>query len=153
MMDQQSNPPENNAIDIANRLHSVAIHLLRRVRQEDPLTGLSPARLSALSVVGFGGPCTISDLAEAEQVAVPTISRIVAALVSEGLVERQTDTRDRRTIHLMATPKGMQVLREGQLRRSVQLGNLLAQLTPAEQETIEQAIASMERMLRGASEE
>lgn len=153
MMSEQSNFPENNPVDIANRLHSVAIHLLRRVRQNDSLTGLSSARLSALSVVGFGGPCTISDLAEAEQVAVPTISRIVTALVSEGLIERQTDTRDRRTIHLMVTPKGMQVLREGQQRRTVQLGNMLEQLTPAEQATIAEAIASMERMLFGTSAE
>lgn len=153
MMSHPSNLPENHAVDIANRLHSVAIHLLRRVRQEDPLTGLSPARLSALSVLGFGGPRTISELAEAEQVALPTISRIVAALVAEGLVERQADARDRRTIHLLVTPKGLEVLHEGQRRRTAQLGNLLAQLTPAEQETLEQAIASMERMLRGTSEE
>lgn len=153
MMSHPSNLPENHAVDIANRLHSVAIHLLRRVRQEDPLTGLSPARLSALSVIGFGGPRTISELAEAEQVALPTISRIVAALVTEGLVERQADARDRRTIHLIVTSRGMEVLHEGQRRRTAQLGNLLAQLTPAEQETLEQAIASMERMLRGTSEE
>lgn len=153
MMSHESNFPENNAVDIANRLHSVAIHLLRRARQEDPLTGLSPARLSALSVIGFGGPRTISELAEAEQVAVPTISRIVAALAAEGLVERQEDVHDRRTIYLTATPKGMQVLREGQRRRTEQLGNLLAQLTPAEQETLAQAISSMERMLRGTSDE
>ncbi|MGH2482111.1 MAG: MarR family winged helix-turn-helix transcriptional regulator [Ktedonobacteraceae bacterium] len=148
-MSHESNFSENNAIDIANRLHSVAIHLLRRVRQEDPLTGLSPARLSALSVIGFGGPRTISELAEAEQVAVPTISRVVAALVAEELVERQADERDRRTIYLTITPKGMQILREGQRRRTTQLGHLLAQLTPAEQETIAQALSSMERVLHG----
>ncbi len=151
MMSHKSNAPENNAADIANRLHSVAIHLLRRVRQEDPLTGLSPARLSALSVIGFGGPRTISELAEAEQVAVPTISRVVAALVAEELVERQTDVHDRRTVSLTATPKGMQVLREGQRRRTAQLSNLLAQLTPAEQETLAQALSSIERMLHGSS--
>lgn len=148
MMSQQSNISDNNPIDIANRLHAVAIHLLRRVRQDDPLTGLSSARLSALSVVGFGGPCTISDLAVAEQVAVPTISRIVAALVVEGLVERQTDKQDRRVVHLLVTSKGMQVLREGQRRRTMQLGNMLKQFTPDEQETIAQAVVSMERMLR-----
>lgn len=152
-MNRMSNFPENHAVDIANRLHSVAVHLLRRVRQEDALTGLSPARLSALSVLGFGGPHTISELAEAEQVALPTISRIVAALVTEGLVERQADVRDRRTIHLVVTPKGMEVLHEGQRRRTVQLEHLLAQLTRPEQATIEQALVSMERMLRGISEE
>ena len=150
-MSQDSSHPNKNVMDVANRLHSLAIHLLRRVRQDDPLTGLTPARLSALSVIGFGGPCTISDLAEAEQVALPTISRIVSALVADGLVERQIDTHDRRTTRLIATPKGMEVLHKGQHRRTAQLGNLLAQLTLVEQEEIAHAVTSMERILRSES--
>lgn len=153
MMSQDSSASEDHQADIANRLHSVAIHLLRRVRQEDLLTGLAPARLSALSVIGFGGPCTVTDLAEAEQVAVPTISRIVAALVAQGLVERQTDAHDRRTIHLAATPRGMEVLRKGQRRRTAQLGTMLAQLTTTEQATIAEAVTLMERMLNSTREE
>ena len=153
MPDQKSNATTGNSADIANRLHSLAIHLLRRVRQEDPLTGLSPARLSALSVIGFGGPRTISELAEAEQVAVPTISRIVAALVEEELIERQVDESDRRTIHLTATSKGMEVLREGQRRRTEQLGKLLARLTSAEQTIVAQAIDSLEKILHPEEEE
>lgn len=153
MTSQDSSASEGNQADIANRLHSVAIHLLRRVRQKDLLTGLAPARLSALSVIGFGGPCTVTDLAEAEQVAMPTISRIVAALVAQGLVERQTDIHDRRTIHLVATSRGMDMLREGQRRRTAQLGTMLAQLTTAEQATIAEAITLMERMLHSVSEE
>ena len=56
---------------IANRLHSAAIHLLRRLRRQDEAMGLSPARASALSVVVFGGPVTIGDLAHAEHVSAP----------------------------------------------------------------------------------
>ena len=153
MTSQNSSSSEGNQADIANRLHSLAIHLLRRVRQEDVLTGLAPARLSALSVIGFGGPCTVTALAEAEQVAVPTISRIVAALVAQGLVERQTDAHDRRTIHLVATPRGIDVLREGQRRRTAQLGTMLAQLTTSEQATIAEAITLMERILHSTSEQ
>src|SRR5215471_5963337 len=126
MTRQQSSSSQGHQADIANRLHSVAIHLLRRIRQQDVVTGLAPARLSALSVIGFGGPCRVTDLAEAEQVAVPTISRIVAALVAQGLVERQADASDRRTIHLVATPRGMDVLREGQRRRTAHLGTMLS---------------------------
>lgn len=153
MTDQDSSSSAGNQADIANRLHSVAIHLLRRARQEDLLTGLAPARLSALSVIGFGGPCTVTDLAEAEQVAVPTISRIVAALVAQGLVERQENAHERRTIRLVATLMGMDVLREGRRRRTAQLGTMLAQLTTVEQATIAEAVTLMERMLHSASEE
>ena len=152
MPDEESNVTEQEREYITNRLHSLAIHLLRRVRKVDPLTGLSPARLSALSVIGFGGPRTISELAEVEQVALPTISRIVAALAEEGLVERQVDDHDRRTIHLTITPKGLQVLREGQRRRTEHLGNLLAQLTPTEQEVVAQALDSLERTLHAPEE-
>ena len=63
---------------VADRLHSAAIHLLRRVRQQDVATGEGPARLSALSVLVFGGPKTLGELAAAEQVKPPTMSRIVS---------------------------------------------------------------------------
>src|SRR3954468_16826704 len=96
--------------DLANRLHSVAIHLLRRVRKEDVATALSPARLSALSVIGFAGPRTVGELAAAEQVSVPTMSRVVAALEQDGLVRREPDAHDGRTARLHATDRGMAIL-------------------------------------------
>ena len=64
----------------ADRLHLAAIHLLRNVRASDVETGLSPARLSALSVLVFGGARTITQLAAAEQVRLPTMSGIVRGL-------------------------------------------------------------------------
>lgn len=135
--------------DLANRLHSAAIHLLRRVRQSDVLTGISPARLSALSVVGFGGPCTISDLANAEQVSLPSISRIVAALEQEGLVRREGDERDGRLVRIATTEKGLRILQEGRARRTGQLNDLLKQMTTAELEATAQAVAALERLLGG----
>jgi DNA-binding MarR family transcriptional regulator len=135
--------------DLANRLHSAAIHLLRRARRDDPLSGTSPARLSALSVVGFGGPVTISDLAAAEGVSVPTISRIVAALEGDGLIDRHADTRDARIAHLTATEKGLRVLREGRARRTTYVGEMLRELSPQELEAVEKAVAALERHLGG----
>ncbi len=72
---------------VADRLHSAAIHLLRRVRKQDVATGEGPARLSALSVLVFGGPKTLGELAAAEQVKPPTMSRIVAGLARSRLIE------------------------------------------------------------------
>src|SRR5207253_1577300 len=82
--------------EVADRLHSAAIHLLRLVRREDTASGLTPARLSALSVLVFGGPRTVGELAAAEQVRSPTMSRLVAGMESDGLVERRPSTDDRR---------------------------------------------------------
>ena len=77
---QKKRPPAEIAA-IADRLHSAAIHLLRRVRKQDAATGEGPARLSALSVLVFGGgPMTLGQLAQAEQVRPPTMSRIVSGL-------------------------------------------------------------------------
>ena len=81
--------------ELAARIHSAALHLLRRLAQEDRATGVSPARLSALSVLVFGGPRTIGALAAAEGVTPPTMTRLVAALVGDGLVERLEEPGDR----------------------------------------------------------
>ena len=74
--------------DVASDLNSAAIHLLRGLRATDRTAGLTPARLSALSVIVFGGPCTLGRLARAEDVAGPTMTRIVDGLVDLGLAER-----------------------------------------------------------------
>ena len=100
-------------VEIANRLHSAAIHLLRRVRGQDETSGLSPARLSALSVVVFGGPVTLGRLASAERVTAPTMTRLVAALEADGLVSRRDDVRDRRVVWLSATAKGKKIIAGG----------------------------------------
>ena len=106
-----------SAESIADQLHSAAIHLLRTLRKEDDASGLSAPRLSALSVVVFGGPLTLGQLAGAEQVRPPTMSRIVTGLEREGLVKRTGDPRDHRLTKIQATPKGQRVLAAGRARR------------------------------------
>jgi DNA-binding MarR family transcriptional regulator len=75
--------------ELADRWHSLAIHLLRRLRREDVKAGLTGPRLSALSVIVFGGPITLGELAAAEQVRPPTITRLVRALEQAQLVRRE----------------------------------------------------------------
>ena len=91
---------------LAERLHSAAIHLLRRLRAEDDASGLTAPRLSALSVLVFGGPRTVGELARAEQVRAPTISRLVAGLERDGLVRRERDPDDARVQRIRATRAG-----------------------------------------------
>ncbi|HXX99315.1 MAG TPA: MarR family transcriptional regulator [Candidatus Limnocylindrales bacterium] len=108
--------PQDEAHRIGDLLHSAAIHLLRRVRAQDRTMGIGPAQLSALSVLVFLGPRSLKELAEAEQVRPPTMSRIVAGLVRAGLVRRQTTT-DKRRLSLEATDKGTKILWKGRQRR------------------------------------
>ncbi len=96
--------PKNLKIEeIADQLHSTAIRLLRLVRVQDTASGIAPARLSALSVIVFGGPISLRELARAEQVRAPTMSRIVDALEAQGLARRTINTQDRRAVLIAAT--------------------------------------------------
>jgi DNA-binding MarR family transcriptional regulator len=121
-----------DAEDLADQLHSAAIHLLRQLRKEDDASGLSAPRLSALSVVVFGGPLTLGDLARAEQVKPPTMTRIVTGLEKDGLVKRKGDPRDKRLTHIVATPKGQKVLFAGRARRVGRLAGAVGRLKSKE---------------------
>src|SRR2546427_11177228 len=98
---------------VADRLHSAAIHLLRRLRVEDKALGLSGPRASALSVIVFRGPITMGALAEAEQVRRPTITRLVDGLERRGLVRRVNDPADGRVQLVEATAAGKRLLQKG----------------------------------------
>jgi DNA-binding MarR family transcriptional regulator len=118
-------------LETADKLHSAAIHLLRRLRVRDRESGIGPAQLSALSVLVFGGPRSLGELADAEQVRPPTMSRIVSGLQRAGLVKREA-TEDGRRVRLEATPKGTKILWEGRKRRVASLANALAALGEVE---------------------
>ena len=137
--------------ELAARIHSAALHLLRRLAQEDRATGVSPARLSALSVLVFGGPRTIGALAAAEGVTPPTMTRLVAGLVADGLVERSEKPGDRRVVRLQASASGRATLLAGRDRRVATLGAMLGPLTPKERRRLDQAAAIIEEMLGSRS--
>ena len=128
----KSRKRERDALALADQLHSAAIHLLRHLRKEDDASGLSAPRLSALSVVVFGGPVTLGQLARAEQVKPPTMTRIVTGLENDGLVRRKGDDRDRRLIRIHATPKGQRVLMAGRARRVELLASAVERLGATE---------------------
>jgi DNA-binding MarR family transcriptional regulator len=136
--------------EAADRFHSAAIHALRHVRRTDPESGLSAARLSALSVLVFGGPRTLGELAAAEQVRPPTMTRIVRSLEEEGLVARASDPDDGRVIRLRATAKGERVMWRGRERRVAQLAELLGRLSPAEVARVREAAELVERAVASA---
>jgi len=142
------NRPLPTAAAVADRLHSAAIHLLRRVRKQDAASGEGPARLSALSVLVSGGPMTLGRLAAAEQVKPPTMSRIVTGLERKRLAERIPDSRDARRVRIRATPRGERLLQKGRQRRIKYLASHLQGLTLRELATLEEAIHLLEDILR-----
>ena len=145
---KQKSEPARTAETVADRLHSAAIHLLRRVRKQDTAMGEGPARLSALSVLVFGGPMTLGQLAAAEQVKPPTITRIVKGLEHSGWVRRSPDSKDARRARVRATAKGVRLLQRGRRMRIEYLARQLKTLRERDLSALNDAVGILESVLR-----
>jgi DNA-binding MarR family transcriptional regulator len=132
---------------IADRLHSAAIHLLRRLRVEDEVLGISAPRLSVLSVLVFAGPKRIGELARIEQVEPPTMTRLVDGLVRDGLAMREPDPDDARAVLVRTTSAGRRTLERGRARRLERLEVALRGLSPAELRALGGGVDVLERVL------
>jgi DNA-binding MarR family transcriptional regulator len=133
-------------IDVANRLHSAAIHLLRRARRVDAESRLPAPQLSALSVIVYAGPITLGALAAAEQVRPPTMTRLIASMEAGELVERVPDASDKRVVRIRATAKGRRVLEEGRDRRIATIAEALAALPADDVQAIARALDAIEKV-------
>ncbi len=132
----------------ANRLHSAAIHLLRRARTADQATGLSPERLSLLSVLCFAGARTVGELATAEMVSAPAISRILNPLAEAGLVRRERATSDRRRVIVHVTAKGRRLMDAARRRRLERIAAELERLDERELGVLEAATEALDSLGR-----
>jgi len=132
---------------LADLLHSAAIHLLRKLRREDAASGLNAPRLSALSVVVFAGTVTLGDLAAAEQVRPPTMTRIVDALVEQGLVVKKKNALDGRSTLILATAAGKKLLMQGRERRVRALAAQIAALGAADRMSLGSAAEILKKVI------
>jgi DNA-binding MarR family transcriptional regulator len=145
---------ENGAGDntaLASRLHMAAIHLVRLLRGEDDELGLGAPQLSALSTLIRSGPMTMSDLATAEHVRLPTMTRLVQRLEHEQLVVRATSERDRRVITVAATHRAWGTLEQARARRVDSLARAVARLEEAEIRTLARAVPLIERLIEASA--
>lgn len=142
MASTRARPPK--ATDpLAEPLHRTALLLLRLLRRADDASGVSPARLSALSVLVFGGPTTLGALATAEGVSAPTMSRLVAELERDGYLRRRADPTDARSVRLEATAKATRLLHAGRARRLGALAAALETLSASERNAIAGALGPL----------
>ena len=137
----------NDILPLADGLHSAAIRLLRTVRYVDQSTGLSPARLSALSVLVFAGPLTVGRLAAAEGVKSPTMTGIVNGLVDEGLAQRRPGPTDQRSVQVVVTAKGRRLFNAARKRRVDAVAELLEPLSASDLARLDRAVAVLRRTL------
>ncbi len=149
-----SNPDLGRAGDaasleaVASALNSGAIHLLRSLAAVDRQAGLTPARLSALSVIVFAGRRPLGELAAAEGVAGPTMTRIVDALVAGGLAERQPDPRDGRVVLIAPTPAGQSLMRAAAGRRISAIASAIAELPAADRRRLAASGGLLDRLAK-----
>ncbi|HEY6566203.1 MAG TPA: MarR family transcriptional regulator [Actinomycetota bacterium] len=147
MATSRKTSPARDVDAVADRLHSAAIHLLRRLRVEDEALGISAPRLSVLSVLVFAGPKRIGELAAAEQVEPPTMSRLVDGLQDDGYVQRGPDPDDARAVVVSATDAGSVALIEGRDRRVRAFASLLRALPQRELTALSRGVDVLERTL------
>lgn len=134
---------------IADKLHSAAIHLLRRLRIQDLASGVGPAKLSALSVLVFSGRAlSLAELADAEQVKNPTMSRLVAEMERDGLAKTKPSTHDARAIQITPTTRGRALLLAGKKRRVESLAKALGELESKDLDSLDGSIDTLRRVIR-----
>ncbi len=133
-------------LDLADGLHSAAIHLLRQVRVEDRSSGIGPAQLSALSVLVFGGNMSLKRLAEIEQVKPPTMVRIVQGLVEQQLARTRADKQDGRKIDIAATARGRTLMTQARKRRVQALARALGAMPAEQREELQAAVAVLKKV-------
>jgi DNA-binding MarR family transcriptional regulator len=130
--------------EVADLLHSAAIHLLRRASEQDRAANITRARLSALSVVVVRGPVTLGDLAQAEGVRSATMTGIVDGLEADRFVRRRQDDSDRRAIRVEATAKGGRLLERARAQRIELVASKLGDLTHDELDLLWRAAELLE---------
>lgn len=136
--------------EVADRVHSAAVHLVRSVRVVDAGMGLSPARSSVLSILTFGGPRTVGALARAEGVRSPTMTSLVNGLEADGLVRRTAGHEDGRQVLVQATDRGRRMLEKGRRRRVERLRELLSHLDESDLLVLDTAASLIEASVAGA---
>ena len=125
--------------DLATDLRLVVGRLARRLRHADD-GGLTASQLSALSSVEALEPVRLGDLAGAERVTSPTLTKIVGNLEAAGLIQRSADPADGRATRITLTTQGRERLRRLRTERNVFLQQRLAELGAAERDALRAAL-------------
>lgn len=138
-------PPATDLTRLASSLRLSVFRLSRTLRRESQ-AGISPTLLAALATIERHGPMTAGDLAAHEQVRKPTVTRILGALVEQGLAERTPDPLDRRVAWVQLTPAGRTLMQRARRRTDRYLATRLKRLDPDELATLERAAEILDRM-------
>lgn len=139
--------PEGDArSEIAAMLHEQFARLTRQLRNLELPQGMTPERLSCLSVIDKRGPISVTALADKEMVRPATMSRMISALVDEGLVKRCEDKDDGRGVLVAATPKGRRTFQRAQEQRLQHFAEVLCALNDEQLAAMRGLTTALERL-------
>jgi DNA-binding MarR family transcriptional regulator len=140
---QTTSPP-----DLATRLRLAVTRTARRLRQEGTV-GFSPSQGAMLATIERHGPLTPSELAQRERVQRPTVTRMLARLEDDGIVQRAADPTDGRSFLVSLTPAGRELLHEVRTRKDAYLARRLSELDDEERAALARAADVLEHLLEG----
>jgi DNA-binding MarR family transcriptional regulator len=134
--------------EIADRLGMAITRLARLLRQQagDDLT---PTMRAAVGTIAREGPLTLGELAASEQVAPPTVTKVVAKLEDRGLVEREADPTDRRVVRVVLSDLGQRWLEADRQRRHAWLAERIENLDAADRDRLVRAVDAIESLIGG----
>jgi DNA-binding MarR family transcriptional regulator len=135
----------------AAHLRTAIVRTARRLRQEAAAetSGLTPTSVAALATIERHGPLTPSELAQRERVQRPTVTRMLARLEDDGIVQRAADPTDGRSFLVSLTPKGLELLHEVRTRKDAYLAQRLRELSDEERAALDRAADVLEHLLEG----
>lgn len=139
-------PETETRSEIAALLHEQFARLTRQLRTLELPSGMTPERLSALSVIEKRGPISVTALADKEMVRPATMSRMVAALVEDGLVKRGEDKSDGRGVLVTTTAKGRRAFQRAQEQRLQHFAEVLDSLSAEQLLAMRSLTTALERL-------
>ncbi|MEA3019627.1 MAG: hypothetical protein QOI47_1151 [Actinomycetota bacterium] len=134
-----------DATEIADRLSHAVTRLARMLRQQDE-GELTPTMRAALGTIARDGPLTLGELAAIEQVAPPTVTKVVGKLEDAGLVERVGDVADRRVCRVSLSDTGRRRLESDRKRRRAWLTGQVQRLDAGGLDRLAAAVDVIERL-------
>src|SRR5438270_6143943 len=129
---------------LAEHLRVAITRLTRRLRQTRPMGELTQNQISVLASLELAGAMTPRELAEAERVQPPTMTKVLARLEERGLVQRAPHPTDGRQVLLSATDAGRAVLVEQRRVKAEWLAARLAQLPETDRAVLARAAAILD---------
>src|SRR5882762_477604 len=142
----EPDPPDTSSptsdVILGSRLRLIVTRLSRRLRQEDATWGgdLTATRQSALLTVAIHKRITIGELAAAERVQPPSMTRLVGTCEELGWLTRETDAHDRRICWVQITDAGTELLMESRNRREAFFAQLVARLSAEDRAILDRAL-------------